>query len=407
MDQGRSDKKLLLLTHRWPYPPDKGDRIRGFGLLRELSRHFSLDLLSICDAPPPPEHLSALRPMVHEFCPIPRPKFAHLWGLVRSFFTGRSATEDSFATPEFSRTLSNWLAQHKYSVVLAICSSAGAAMLECPGVLLITDFVDADSAKWAAYAAERPWPTRWVFQREHRRVARLEERLAQRSALIAAISPLELDLLAPSVDTPRLVVPNGVDTDYFCPPEKPMPRKNVIFFGQMDYAPNIQAVQWFAEHVWPALHRQNPRAEFRIVGRRPTTVVQALGRIASVRVVGEVPDVRPFLQDSLAVAPLQIARGVQNKVLEALACGAPVAASPLAVQGLDLAGWPVVRICQEPAQWVAALDDLLQHSEQADTLGRQGREFVLARYTWPSALAPLVNAIHALPTADGRTRKSP
>lgn len=402
--------RLLLLTHRWPYPPDKGDRIRAYGLLRELSAHFTVDLLSLHDGRPSPEHLAPVQALTDRCTVIPRGPLANLCGAVAAWTSGRSVTEQSFASPAFAAALESSLRFRRYDAVLAVCSSVAAHMLAeaaSGGRLarldrppLAVDFVDADSAKWTAYA-DRGGPLAWLYRREGRLVAELERRLLGRAAVAAAVSQVEVDLLADhDAAVPLVVAPNGVDCEHFAPVSgSAAVPSNVVFVGQMDYPPNAQAAEWFARAVWPSFRQTHPQWQFLIVGRRPAAPVRRLGRLDGVRVTGGVPDVRPYLRDAVVAVPLRIARGIQNKVLEALAAGAPVIASRPAVQGIRAEAGKHLLVADSPADWLAALHRLAERPAEAAALGSRGRQLVCRQYSWSAALGPLVTALREQATA--------
>jgi glycosyltransferase involved in cell wall biosynthesis len=183
------------------------------------------------------------------------------------------------------------------------------------------------------------------------------------------------------------VLENGIDTAFFDPAAPFVPvlgqGRLITFTGQMDYRPNVEAVIGFAREILPDIRARHPDVRFAVVGRAPTAAVRALAG-ESVIVTGEVPDVRGWLAASdIVVAPLMLARGVQNKVLEAMAMARPVVASPAAAEGIAHAG--TIRVGDGPDEVSALLED----RAAAEALGRAGRARVIARYGWDAALAPL------------------
>jgi sugar transferase (PEP-CTERM/EpsH1 system associated) len=250
------------------------------------------------------------------------------------------------------------------------------------------DFVDLDSAKFATYAADSNGPMRWMMRREAHLLGRHERMVAARVDASLFVSAPEAALLPGS-----RVLENGIDTDFYDPATPPVaaPQPLIVFTGQMDYRPNVDAVSWLVRHVLPLV----PGAHFAIVGRAPTAAVRALAG-ERVTVIGEVADVRGWLAAAdVVVAPLKLARGIQNKVLEAMAMARPVVASPAAAEGIDHAG--TIRVADTPAAYAEAIRALLGDRAAANALGRAARAQVLARYGWEARLAPL-DAIIGLPS---------
>jgi len=265
-----------------------------------------------------------------------------------------------------------------------------------PDLRAVVDFVDVDSAKWNQYAQSRQWPLSAIFKREGARLLAFDRAVANAAAASVFVTSAEAQLfrtLAPECATRVHYAQNGVDTEYFSPLHKlPNPFRvdedTIVFTGAMDYWPNIDAVNWFAQEAFPEIVARHPRARFYIVGSQPAPVVQALARDARVVVTGRVPDVRPYLRHArVVVAPLRVARGIQNKVLEAMAMARPVVVSAAAARALS--GVPGIDF--EVAEDVP---DLVRHTlalmdiQRGAALGKAARERVLADYDWTTNLTP-------------------
>ncbi|MDX1656470.1 MAG: TIGR03087 family PEP-CTERM/XrtA system glycosyltransferase, partial [Candidatus Competibacteraceae bacterium] len=257
----------------------------------------------------------------------------------------------------------------------------------------VIDFVDVDSDKWRQYARSRPWPLNWVYRREADTLLEFDRQLAGECAAAVFVSPREVELfarLAPEVAHRAVAVPNGVDTDYFSPPtasDNPYGahERVLVFTGAMDYWANVDAVNWFARELFPAIHRRVAGARFYIVGSRPSPVVQGLEQLPGVRVTGAVADIRPYLAHAAAaVAPLRIARGVQNKVLEALAMARPVLATRAAMDGILPCAALQPLVADEPPLLVERAVELLDGHWRA--LGPRGRAWVMDHYSWSENL---------------------
>ncbi|MDE0963726.1 MAG: TIGR03087 family PEP-CTERM/XrtA system glycosyltransferase, partial [Candidatus Latescibacteria bacterium] len=266
------------------------------------------------------------------------------------------------------------------------------------GVRFLMDFVDFDSAKYAAYGAQGSGPMGWVNRREGRVLLDFERRVAARADICTFVSEAEAALFrAASGLGPDRIVPleNGVALDYFDPaaPFPPVDHGDgplLVFTGQMDYRPNVEAVDSFARQTLPAIRAVHPTARFAIVGRNPSKAVEALAARTGVIVTGGVPDVRGWLAAAdIVVAPLRIARGIQNKVLEAMAMARPVVASPQAAEGIDAQDERHFLIAANPAEEAAKINALLADPARAAQAGLAARARMEARYRWSATLADL------------------
>lgn len=376
--------KILMLTHRFPFPADKGDRIRAYHWLRALTSRFDVDVLSPAQDEIPAAYLREVGMLAKQVTVVRQPRWT-LWPRVgKAFVTGRSLTEAVLGSRPFVQAIQDRLDRGKYDACLAVCSSMGAAVLQTRWQgSLIVDLVDVDSAKWQLYARRSRRFERWIYNRESRRVRDLETRLAERAALTTAVSGRECDLLrriAPQART--ATIPNGVDTTYFAPRTPSGPIRRLVFVGQMDYVPNIDAVTWFSRCVWPEIARRYPDLQWEIVGRNPAPAVQALSRGRNVTVTGTVPDVRPYLESAIAVVPMRIACGVQNKILEAMSAGRPVISSYSAACGLAVQPQEELLVARNAREWIAAIHLLLSDPTLAHGLGIRARQAMLDRFAW-------------------------
>ncbi|HYW75953.1 MAG TPA: TIGR03087 family PEP-CTERM/XrtA system glycosyltransferase [Gammaproteobacteria bacterium] len=391
---------LLFLTHRIPYPPDKGDKIRSFHWLQGLSSRFRIHLATFIDDPRDEAHVDAL----HRYC-----ESLHVVRLRRH----RLALA---ALPAFARRealslavyrdagLRAWLSDvcRRHSIVAALAFSSGVAPYlaapELRTVRKVVDFVDVDSDKWRQYASGARWPKRWIYAREARCLVRDEARLARLSDVSVLVSPAEAALFGRQVSSrvPIEAIENGVDVEFFDPrrsyPNPYTHSKVLVFTGAMDYAANADAVNWFANEVFADVRERCPQAAFYIVGSNPSPSVRRLSELPGVVVTGRVPDVRPYLAHAAAaVAPLRLARGVQNKVLEALAMDRPVLATPQAVEGLE-EGVSVIDAVTDCASDLAARAVALLQGGSPIEPGRR-RAFVQQRYSWQRSVDRLSAAL--------------
>ena len=394
---------LLFLAHRIPFPPNKGDKIRSFHLLRHLSMRYAIHLGAFVDDPGDWQYRDALESWCASIRLFPlhprRAKLASLSGLL----TGEALTLPYYR----NRRLAAWakgLADAGTVTRGLAYSSAMAQFMPAGLARRVLDMVDVDSDKWTQYAPTQRWPLSWVYAREGRKLADWEARVAEDFDATLLVSRDEAALLqqrAPHARDKISAFENGVDADYFSPARdylNPYPSDvlGVVFTGAMDYWPNIDAVSWFAERIFPAVREAVPAAQFTIVGSRPGEAVRALARQPGVVVTGSVPDVRPYLAHAAcAVAPLRIARGVQNKVLEAMAMARPVVASAQAAEGIRAEAGRDFVLAQGEAEFAHAVVVQLQTPSSA----APARDSILAHYDWARNLGVIDPLFEAAPAA--------
>jgi len=399
-----SREGLLFLAHRIPFPPNKGDKIRSFHLLRHLSARYAIHLGAFVDDPDDWQYRDALKPYCASIKLLPlharRAKLASLRGLV----TGEALTLPYYRNAELKRWAHELAAAGSVTRGLAF-SSAMAQFMPDTLARRVLDMVDVDSDKWTQYAPTQRWPLSWVYAREGRKLADWEARVAREFDATLLVSNDEAALLqqrAPQAKTKIGAFENGVDADYFSPArDYPNPYaadvQGVVFTGAMDYWPNIDAVTWFAERIFPAVRDAVPAAQFTIVGSRPTEAVTALARQPGVVVTGGVPDVRPWIAHAAcAVAPLRIARGVQNKVLEAMAMARPVIASPQAAEGIRAEAGRDYQLAQGEADFARAVAAQLQTGAASNA---PARDCILQNYDWARNLAAIDGLFDPVPAA--------
>ena len=385
---------LLLLIHRIPYPPNKGDKIRSYNLLKHLARDYRVHLATFVDDADDWQHVPTVEAMCasSHFAAL-NPMLARVRSL-GALLKNRSLSLDYYQDAGLQRWVDQTVAAHAIKRVLVFSSAMAQYADNYPDARRVIDFCDVDSDKWRQYADKKSWPMSWLYRHEARQLLRYERQVASQYDASLFVSGPEADLfrqLAPESTARIGHFSNGVDTDYFSPehalatPYAPGERA-LVFTGAMDYWPNVDAVQWFCDEVFPLLRRQDPALRFYIVGSRPAPQVQALGQAAGVTVTGTVPDVRPYIRHArVAVAPLRIARGIQNKVLEAMAMATPVVVSPQALEGIAAEPGRDLLLAADAQGFADAVTQLLARGD--DTMGLAARARVEHHYSWPSNLA--------------------
>lgn len=387
---------ILLLTHRLPYAPNRGDRIRSYHLLRHLGEHHDVHLVSFVHDAAEAREVDTLRPLVASLSVAPVSRMRN--ALRALWHPGVPLTHVLLDSPEMTRILSETVARHPPDLVLAYCSGMARFALMPPlrEVPFILDMVDVDSQKWATLGSGSSGLRRWIYQREGRLMSAFEAEAANRSRATTVINAREqtsLLRIAPSANV--RVVSNGIDATGFRPPSPAAQGARVVFVGVLDYRPNEEGVLWMVEHVWPAVRARRPDARLMLVGANPTAAIRELpSRDSSIEVTGSVPDVRPYLWDgAVAVVPLATARGLQNKALEAIAAGLPVVVTPVVREGLPALVDPACIVAKDSGDFAEAILSLL--ALRPDERRVMAERVDLSSLSWPAQLTPFVELIAA------------
>lgn len=378
---------ILCISRCVPYPPNKGEKIRAFYQIRHLAREHTLHLICLMNEEEDVEQVKALRPYCVSIDAVYRNKtVARFWAAL-AFAAGKPLWVGSFYCREFAKKVVQKLRSERFDLILVFTSAMAEYVRYVSTTPKAIDFMDVGSELWRAYADYHPVPFSWIYRLEARRLARYEEEWARAFDCSIFVSETEAGLFRPRVrGRPVAVIPNGVDVDYFAPAGDGLSRSGppaVVFTGVMDYFPNVDAVQYFCREIFPLVRAVLPEVHFYIVGRNPTRPVRKLGREPQVTVTGSVPDVRPYLaMAEVVVAPLRIARGIQNKILEAMAFGVPVVGTPTAFQGLEATGAAGVRVADDPREFARELLALLKDPEWRRRCGLQARYYVQRYHRW-------------------------
>jgi sugar transferase (PEP-CTERM/EpsH1 system associated) len=398
---------LLFLAHRVPYPPDKGDKIRSWNILKRLAGRYRIHLGCFIDDPHDRNRdQRELRDLCAEcWTGWLDPRAARVKSLKR-LATGEALTLGYYHDPALAHWVRERVEGGRIRRIFTFCSSMAQYALApwAAKTRRVFDYVDVDSDKWRQYATSKPWPASWIYRREGRTLLAFERRAAREADAVVLVSEAEAALfreLAPESAKRIWAVRNGVDVEFFDPArayERPpsMGAASLVFTGAMDYWANVDGVAWFAREVLPDVRRRHPDATFWIVGANPTAQVRALAALPGVTVTGRVPDVRPYLAHAAAVvAPLRLARGVQNKVLEAMAMAKAVVATPEAAEGIEATPGRDLLVASGAAPLARIAGDVLDGA--ARDMGARARALVFGQYGWDSALGALENMLEGDP----------
>ncbi len=391
--------EILFLAHRVPFPPDRGDKIRAYNLLKYLAGRTRVHLATFADDRRDLNVRDDLGKAIGSRAVVWRGKPTWL-AAVQALLTGQPVSITAFASAAMHRAVADVLARRPIDTIVAFSSQMAQYIPVETKARVVIDFCDVDSAKFAEYGRTAGGLKGWMMRREAKLLLAHDRAVAERADASLFISPAEAQVFADATELSDLhVLENGIDTAKFDPAGKFAVVEGgndlIVFTGQMDYAPNIEAVVWFAEDILPLVRVQRPDARFAIVGRNPTPVVTALAKLPedqrfdlNLTDIAEVADVRGWLAAAaVVVAPLKLARGVQNKVLEAMAMARPVVASAAAAEGIDHAG--TIRVGVDAETLAAGIVTLLTDRDQAAKLGAAARARVIERYGWATRLAPL------------------
>jgi sugar transferase (PEP-CTERM/EpsH1 system associated) len=383
--------RVLFACHRVPFPPKRGGKIRPLNIIRHLtSQGHRVTVASLARNAAEVEESKGLAAHCEAALVEVIPDYVAWPRMVAWLPSARPSSFAYFHSPRLARRVRQALAEGPFDLVFAHCSSAAPYVADAQAALKILDYGDMDSQKWREYVHYKSFPLSAGYRLEAAKLERAERLLAQKFDLCTCTTAAELQSLRDlGVTSACDWFPNGVDATFF----EPVPEYDadlIAFVGRMDYYPNQQGVTMFCRDVLPKLRARRPRLRFQIVGADPPEAIRELGKLPGVSVTGSVPDVRPFLtRAALSVAPLAIARGTQNKILESMAMGVPVVCSIAAAGGVDAVPGEHLLTAANADEYVAAVSRILESPELRRQLALSGRARVLSHHAWRSSMARL------------------
>jgi sugar transferase (PEP-CTERM/EpsH1 system associated) len=386
---------ILYLVHRLPYPPNKGDKVRSYHLLKHLAKNHRVYLGSFIDDPEDERFLEALpRFCADSYIARLKPEWAKLVSL-KGLLTDEALTLPYYRNNKLQQWVNKTVKSENIDTAVIFSSAMATYVQKLATIRKLIDFVDVDSAKWTQYADNHRWPLSWLYRREGIKLLNFEREMAVQAENSFFVTENETNLfrrMAPECSKITAMC-NGVDADFFSPEQvsgSPYQQGElaVVFTGAMDYWPNIDAVSWFDSEILPQLIVKWPNIRFYIVGRSPSAEVQRLAKAESTVVTGTVEDVRPYLRYAkVVVAPLRLARGIQNKVLEAMAIGRPVVTSRECSAAIDAVVGRDLLAASTVEEYVESVDRLLRMPDYSENIGFCARKQVIARYSWDAHLS--------------------
>ncbi len=418
--------KVLFVCQRVPYPPNKGEKLRTYHQIDYLTQHgVDVDVLALAESQSDEQDCAALAQHVSraKCVRLPHKLLRYLTALTH----GWAISEGYFYSDQMQAIFNEWVAETEYEAVILSASSlyryaqhsgllhevmkqaSGGETPSQPKRILF-DFMDVDSDKWSQYADSASWPMSWVYRRESTKVAELELKAVIGADKVFLIAEKERELfvslhgsnheemdLKKALDERVDVLGNGIDQRLFFPAKKvrtnETPLTRFLFVGVMDYKPNVEAMLWFVEYVWPSIKMHYPKASLSIVGMNPVKEIRKLDTRHDIQVTGRVDDVVPYFhQADVFVAPFQIARGVQNKILQAMACGLPVLGSSLGFEGIEMTHGQEGFVCNDVSAYLSYLADL-QNSILYQDVSTQAERLIDTRYSWAGQLKALAEQL--------------
>lgn len=384
--------KILYVCHRFPFPPKRGGKIRPFNMIRHFtSRGHEVTVCSLARSPAEAEEGRGIAPHCAEFHVATVSSPRQIMRMITRLPTGTPSSMGYFYSEQLDDIIREKVRRERFDLVFVHCSSVAQYVEGLEGVPKILDFGDMDSQKWLEYAQSKPFPLSMGYWLEGRKLEREERRLAGRFDLCSATTRMEWETLkgyGVEVDTDWF--PNGVDSDFFAPDAGTYDADTISFIGRMDYYPNQECMFQFCEHTLPLIRAKRPNVKLLIVGADPSPKVLKLGSLQGVTVTGTVPDVRPLVRKSaLMVAPLNIARGTQNKILEAMAMGVPVVTSRIAAGGVDALAEEHFLVGETPREYSDAILRILGSPGERERLAVAGRARMLSHHSWANSMLRL------------------
>ena len=383
--------RILVVCHRFPWPPHEGGKIRPFHIIKHLHQSHDVTVASVVRSDAEQANVKGMSPFCDEILVQPIHRLFALVQMLARVPTTEPSSFGYFQTRRLKKQIEMSAADRTFDLIFVHCSSMAHYVDQIADTPRILDFGDMDSEKWLEYSRYRTFPFSLGFSVEGRKLKQKETELAGAFDICTVTTAAELETLSACAASSQCEwFSNGVDIEYFAPRSEDVDPNLISFVGRMDYYPNVQGAEFFATKVLPKIRLQCPDARFVIVGAKPNRRVRDLARMDGIEVTGTVPDVRPYLaRSSVNVAPLLIARGIQNKILEAMSMEVPVVASATAAKGVDAVAGEHLLTARTADEYCQHVVSLINDRNERDRLGRMGRARVCSHHTWKYCLGKL------------------
>jgi sugar transferase (PEP-CTERM/EpsH1 system associated) len=394
--------KILVLSHRVPFPPNKGEKLRTYHQLERLKQlGHSVSVISPSNDFKDEGYAATLASDLEITVKTAQLEYKPL-RFVKALATKRSLSEANFYSSSVKQLIKNEIQSFEPDFLFLTASSLIRYLDSIAnannGPIILTDFMDVDSNKWQQYQHKARFPMNLIYEREAKLVKKLEIEAANISKECYLIASAEVELFKKEVTQQGniTILPNGIDSSIFKPNidmSKPA-HPTLLFTGVMDYEPNIDAILWFIANCWSQIKEQYPNSKLVIAGMNPSNNIKKLGIRDDIVVTGFVEDIMPYFQNAcIFVAPFQIARGVQNKVLQAMSCELPVVTTSKGIEGIIHCAGKDVVLADTADQYTRHCLNLLESIELRESIGKAARQTILANYAWPEVLKPLTSRI--------------
>lgn len=388
---------ILFLAQRVPYPPNKGDKTRSFHIIKHLSQRHQIALACLADSEEERDYARELQSYCSsiDVCLLPA-LHAKLRTLLY-LFSPTPLTRPYFYSPALMRIVRQKVQAEPFDLMFVYCSSMAQYVEHVRHIPKVIDFVDVDSEKWAQYANYTGFPWTWIYRSESRRLRRYERKLVQTFQHSFLVSEQEVQDFRRLVSSDGALtgITNGVASDLYAPSSEPYTPNTLVFTGAMDYFANVETVRYFAHEILPLIRKTVPDVKFFIVGSNPAPELQELARTQpNIIVTGRVERVQPYVQKAAVfVAPMRIARGVQNKILETMAMGVPVVTNSLGFEGVSAVAGQDLFVEDQPAQFAQRVLQLFGDPELRRRIGQNARKTIETRYSWDANLTHMENIL--------------
>src|SRR6202048_2384478 len=390
--------RIFFVWRRGAFPPGRGGQITTFHEIRHLSAKHEVHIFCLGDGRRDLDNVPGLSDCAQSVTAVPLHGWVSKLRALGALFAGRPLSVAAFAEPELHAAIKRKFIELKPDLVMVYSCNVAQFADHFPQVPRIMQSAKLASSRWGQSARRSPIPSRWIYSIEQRRFLAYERRIARsfsHALVCTSVEQRDFERLIPGV--PVSLVGNGVDLDYFRPLVDAKRPGSIVFTGVMDYFPNIDAVVWFCDEVLPLVHAQMPEASFVICGSRPVRAVRRLAKRRGVSVTGRVPDTRPYLDRAeVFVAPLRMARGIQNKLLEAMAMGLPCVASTTAASGTVVAAGAGILTADEPREFAGHVLHLLREEKFRLDMARKARAAAEANYRWDVTMTLLDQVLAGL-----------
>lgn len=375
--------RILFLTPRFPYPPFRGDKLRAFNFIKRVNENHEVALASFIE-PEETEAAGEMAAYCHSITTVPLNKSRSYANCMVDVFKKTPFQVAYFRSPEMEKALDRLVEEFKPDVIHTHLFRMAPYALRYKDIPKVIDLCDSIALNYERFLKYRQGALRPLYMIEKKRVEEYEAHVSKEFDAALVISPLDKEYIKQNPKAGRIkIVPNGVDIDYFTPDDEEKQGSQLVFMGTIGYFPNYDAVLFFLRKIFPSILKQQPDARFYIVGNKPPKDIQKMNDGKKVFVTGYVDDVRPFVRSSeVFVCPIRAATGLNNKILEAMAMGVPVVATPQACEGIELDKDSDIAIAEGPDEFAEQVVTLLNDGKLRSKLSKGGRKLVEEKYTW-------------------------